>query len=141
MRLSSSLLDIAAMATPVLPLSIAAAAFGSARLVYVVTPIAFVAVGLWIQIWQGITGASFGKAMMGLRLVRSIDNRPAGVGRVLLRSLVFVATAGAAALPVMRGATSRPGLHDRISGVDVLDETLSPRLRSRPGFRPGLGEH
>lgn len=125
-RLSSSLLDTAAMLSPTLPLAIAAATLRVAQVVYIVMPVAFAAVWVWMQIWQGLTGSSFGKAMLGLRLVRAADNRHPGLGAVLIRSGVFIATLGLAALPVMRSRTPRSGLHDRVSGVKVVDLTHSP---------------
>lgn len=125
-RLSSALLDIAAMLSPTLPLAIAAATLRVAQVVYIVMPVAFAAVWVWMQIWQGLTGSTFGKAMLGLRLVRATDNRHPGLGAVLIRSGVFIATFGLAALPVMRSRTPRSGLHDRVSGLKVIDLTHSP---------------
>lgn len=122
-RASSALLDVAAMASPALPLSAAAAATGIAELVYLVVPVAFAAVWAWIQVWQGLTGSSFGKSMLGLRLVLAGGDRPGGPGRVMLRSLIFAATAGLAALPILRSASPAVGLHDRASGLRVVDPT------------------
>lgn len=122
-RCASYLLDIAAMMSPALPLSTAGALLGVAEVVYVVIPVAFVAVWLWLQIWQGLTGNTFGKAMLGLRLVHTNDLRPPGLVATLLRSLIFVATFGLAALPVVLSPTPAPGLHDRLIGLTVLDVT------------------
>lgn len=120
-RFSSSTLDVAVMASPALPLSVVAAMVGRAELIYVVMPVAVVSVWLWMQIWQGLTGSSFGKSMLGLRLVGLADNGPAGLARAILRSGFFVATFGLAAVPVIRSSEPQLGLHDRISGTQVLD--------------------
>ncbi|MGE2716266.1 RDD family protein [Mycolicibacterium litorale] len=123
-RCTSFLLDLAAMISPALPLSTAAAVLGVAEVVYVVVPVAFAAVWLWMQIWQGTTGKTFGKAMLGLRLVRAADHRPPGVAATLLRSLACTATLGSAGLPVLVSAAPRDGWHDRLSGLTVLDVAL-----------------
>lgn len=120
---------------PALPLSIAGAVLGVAEVVYIVVPVAFAAVWGWMQIWQGLTGTSFGKAMLGLRLVRATDNRPPGVAAAVLRSGLFLATFGLAGVPVVLSATPHAGLHDRISGVAVLDVStganpLGPRQQT-----------
>lgn len=123
-RTASSLLDLAAMISPALPLSIVGAVIGVPEVVYIVIPVAFAAVWLWMQIWQGLTGKTFGKAMLGLRIVREADHRPPGVSPSVMRSLIFVGTAGFAALPVVLGAIPQPGLHDRLSGLQVIDTTI-----------------
>lgn len=120
-RCSSFLLDLAAMLSPALPLSIAGAVLGVAEVVYIVVPIAFAAVWAWLQIWQGLTGTSFGKAMLGLRLVRAADHRLPGVAAAMLRSGVFLGTFGLVGLPVMLSSTPQTAAHDRISRLVVLD--------------------
>ncbi|WP_231743161.1 RDD family protein [Mycobacterium sp. GA-2829] len=122
-RCAASLLDLAAMISPAMPLSTAGAVLGVAEVVFVVVPVAFVAVWLWLQIWQGLTGNTFGKALLGLRLVRAADHRPPGVGATVLRGLAFVATVGLAGLPVLLSSRPRAAWHDRISGLTVLDVT------------------
>ena len=132
-RCAAWLLDIAAMMSPALPLSTAAAVLGVAEIVYIVIPVAFVAVWLWMQIWQALTGLSFGKAMLGLRLVRVDGLREPGFGAALARSLIFVGTLGAAGLPVVLSARPRDGLHDRLTGLTVLDVTAGANpLGARP---------
>jgi hypothetical protein len=118
------LLDLAVMMSPALPLAIAGAILGVAEVVYIVVPIAFVAVWAWMQIWQGFTGMSFGKAMLGLRLIRAADHKPPGLAATLTRSGVFAATAGVAALPVVTSPVPRDGLHDHLSGLTMIDVTL-----------------
>jgi uncharacterized RDD family membrane protein YckC len=131
-RCSAFLLDVAAMISPALPLAITGAVLGVAEVIYIVVPVAFVAVWAWQQIRQGLTGNTFGKSMMGLRVVRAADNRPPGLAPSIQRSLIFVATGGLAALPVVLHRTPHSGLHDRASGLAVLDVTtganpLGPR--------------
>ncbi|BCI50922.1 hypothetical protein NIIDNTM18_02000 [Mycolicibacterium litorale] len=144
-RCTSFLLDFAAMISPALPLSTAAAVLGVAEVISIVVPVAFVAVWLWMQIWQGLTGKTFGKAMLGLRLVRTADHRPPGVAATLLRSAACVATLGSAGLPVLVSPAPRDGWHDRLSGLTVLDvaagaNPLGPRQRAtlRRSTDPGL---
>lgn len=120
-RCASYLMDIAVMLSPALPLSIAAAILGVAEIVYLVVPIAFVAVWAWMQMWQGYTGMTFGKSMLGLRLVRVTDFKPLGLAACITRGGVFGATLGAAALPVVLSAMPQDGLHDTLVGATVID--------------------
>lgn len=132
-RCSSFLLDVAAMISPALPLSIAGAMLGVAEVVYIVVPVAFAAVWTWMQIWQGLTGKSFGKVMLGLRLIRTTDHRPAGVAATLLRGGMFLVTFGLSALPVMTSRAPCEGWHDRVSGLAVLDVSMGANpLGRRP---------
>lgn len=132
-RCASFLLDLAVMISPAMPLSTAGAVLGVAEVIYVVVPVAFVAVWLWQQVWQGLTGTTFGKAVLGLRLVRAADHRPPGVGATLLRSVLFAITLGLSGLPVLLHAQPRAGWHDRVSGLTVLDVTTGANpLGRRP---------
>lgn len=127
------LLDLAVMLSPALPLAIAGALLGVAEVVYIVVPIAFVAVWVWMQIWQGFTGMTFGKAMLGLRLVRTVDHQAPGFPATLTRSGIFGATAGLAAMPVITSALPCEGVHDRMSGLTMIDTTLGANpLGPRP---------
>lgn len=142
-RCASFLLDLAAMMSPAMPLSTAGAVLGVAEVIYIVVPVAFVAVWMWLQIWQGLTGTTFGKAMLGLRLVSADEHGPPGLGATVLRSLAFTATLGLAGLPVLLSPGPRAGWHDRVSGLTVLDVTtgvnpLGPRQQTtlrRPAGR------
>jgi hypothetical protein len=121
------------MLSPALPLSIAGTVLGVAEVVYVVLPVAFAAVWGWMQVWQGLTGTSFGKAMLGLRLVRVADTRPPGITATVLRSGLFIASLGLVGLPVVSSSTPRVGPHDLISGLVVLDVTAGANpLGARP---------
>ncbi|WP_250150454.1 RDD family protein [Mycolicibacter acidiphilus] len=132
-RCSAFLLDLAVMVSPALPLSIAAATLGVTAVVYVVMPVAFLAVWTFLQIWQGLTGATFGKAVLGLRLVGADDLRRPGIGRTLLRGAVFAVTLGFTALPMTPDSHGRAGLHDRVTGLGVIDVTVGANpLGERP---------
>jgi uncharacterized RDD family membrane protein YckC len=132
-RCSAFLLDLAAMVSPALPLSVAGAAFGVAALVYVVVPVAFVAVWGFMQTWQGLTGTTFGKALLGLRLVRVPDHRRPGVAAALTRSALFAITLGLAGLPGKPDQNGQSGWHDRLTGLGVLDVTVGANpLGARP---------
>lgn len=120
-RCACCLMDIAVMLSPALPLAIAGAVLGVAEIVYIVVPIAFVAVGLWMQLWQGYTGMTFGKSMLGIRLIRAVDKRPPGLAACITRGGIFGVTLGAAALPVVLNEVPRDGLHDRLAGVTMID--------------------
>lgn len=121
------------MASPALPLSIAAAALGKAGLVYVVLPVAFAAIWVFMQTWQGLTGTTFGKAVLGLRLVRVDGRGRPGVAMAMLRSVFFGATLGLAGLPMRPDTYGRAGAHDRLTGLGVIDATLGANpLGSRP---------
>lgn len=135
MRACSFLLDLAVMASPVLPLAAIGAIFGVAEVVYLVVPVAFLAVWVWMQLWQGFTGMSFGKSVLGLRLIRTSDRRAPGYAAAATRSLMFAATAGLAGLPAMFSTTPRDGAHDRVAGVTLIDvavggNPLGPRQQT-----------
>ncbi|SHU17592.1 RDD domain-containing protein [Mycobacteroides abscessus subsp. abscessus] len=148
-RCACALLDLAAMLSPTLPLAIAAAILGVGEVVYIVAPVALAAVWLWMQIWQGYTGMSFGKAMLGLRLVTAVGHNVPHVSATLTRAGVFGGTAGFAALPVLLSAVPADGMHDRISALAVIDvvrgaNPLGARptavLRRSAGNGPGLNK-
>ena len=129
------LLDLAAALSPALPLAVAGAILGVAEVVYVVMPVAFLAAWAWMQIWQGFTGLSFGKAMLGLLLIRVADQQAPGLAATLTRSGIFAATFGLAALPVIASPVPRDGLHDRVAGLTLIDTSLganplAPRRRT-----------
>ena len=120
-RCACCLMDIAVMLSPALPLAIAGAVLGVAEIVYIVVPVAFVAVWVWMQIWQGYTGMTFGKSMLGVRLIRVADNKAPGLAASITRGGIFGATAGLAALPVVSSEVPHDGLHDRLTGVTMID--------------------
>ncbi|MBN3458846.1 RDD family protein [Mycobacterium sp. DSM 3803] len=120
-RCACYLMDVAVMLSPALPLGIAGAILGVAEVVYIVVPVAFVAVWVWMQIWQGYTGMTFGKSMLGARLIRVADNKAPGLAACITRGGIFGATAGLAALPVVVSQVPHDGLHDRLTGVTVID--------------------
>lgn len=134
-RACSFLLDLALMCSPVLPLAMIGAILGVAEVVYLVVPVAFLAVWVWMQLWQGFTGMSFGKAVLGLRLIRESDSHAPGYAAATTRSLVFAVTLGLAGLPAMLSATPRGGLHDNIAGLALIDvatgaNPLGPRQQT-----------
>jgi len=120
-RCASFLLDLAAMLSPALPLAAAAALLDVAEIVYVVVPIAFVAIWIWMQIWQGYTGMSFGKSMLGLRLINATDQSVPGISATFTRGGIFAVTLGFAALPAVCGPAPADGLHDKLAGLTVID--------------------
>lgn len=137
-RCAGFLLDVAVLLSPSVPLALVTAVLGVAAVVYIVTPVAVVAAWLWMAIWQGLTGRTFGKAMLGLRAIRAADHRPPGVIPSVVRGLLFAASAGLAALPVLANATPHRGWHDRLTGITVIDisagdNPLGPR--QQPALR------
>lgn len=132
-RCAAYLLDVAAALSPALPLGVASVVLGVPEVVYVVLPVAFVAVLVWMQVWQSCTGMTFGKSMLGLRLITVADGGVPGLSATVTRSAVFVVTAGLAALPVLLSPAPRLGAHDRASALMVIDvvsgaNPLGPRL-------------
>ncbi|RDH77061.1 hypothetical protein DVS77_18480 [Mycolicibacterium moriokaense] len=140
-RACSFLLDLAVMASPVLPLTAIGAILGVAEVVYLVVPVAFLAIWVWMQLWQGFTGMTFGKSVLGLRLVRASDQRAPGYAAASTRGLVFAVTVGLAALPAMLSDTPRDGAHDRLAGVTLIDVAVGANplgLRQQPPLRRAL---
>lgn len=134
-RCTAFALDVAILASPAVPVAVTAALFKVAEVAYLVTPTAFLAGWMWMAIWQALTGMTFGKAMLGLRAIRLTDQRPAPFSAGLVRAIVFVATAGTAALPVLSSARPRDGWHDRLSGITLIDisegaNPLGPRQQT-----------
>lgn len=123
-RCSAAALDLAALVSPALPLTMTAVLLRVAAVVYVVVPAAFVAGWIWMSIWQGLTGMSLGKALLGLRAVRAADLRAPGVGPTAMRGVLFAGSAGLAALPILACAAPRDGLHDRLTGITVIDVSV-----------------
>lgn len=123
-RCCSHLLDIAAMLSPAFPIAITATILGLVDVIYIVVPVSFVAISVWMSLWRGLTGMTFGTATLGLRTVRAADNSPPGFAAVALRSVVFAGTAGLAGLPILTSPSPQRGTHDRISGTSVIDISL-----------------
>jgi hypothetical protein len=107
---------------------------------------AVVGIGLAFALVQGLTGLTPGKAMLGLRTVRSGSGLPLGVARSLLRGLVlWVATLptfglGLATLAwtaVSDPGRQRRGWHDHLAGSIVVDtRPVAPEVEvEEPGPR------
>ena len=109
--------------SPVASFAAIAAILDVAGVLYIVTPMAVAAVWVWLQLWQGLTGLSPGKAVLGVRAVRGADLEPPGPLASIARSLAFGLTAGLAALPVVTSVTPR-GRHDQLTGIDLIDVTF-----------------
>jgi hypothetical protein len=123
-RCCCCLLDVAAMFSPALPLAVAGAILHVPEVLYVVMPVAVAAVWAWMQMWQGYTGMSFGKALLGLRLIGAADHRSPGLAASVTRSGLFGATLGLAALSVVTSPLPRDGMHDRMTGLTMIDIAL-----------------
>jgi RDD family len=117
------LLDLAVTLSPVVSFVAIAAFLHVSGILYIVTPVAVAAVWVWLQLWQGLTGLSPGKVVLGVRAVRGHDHTPPGVVASMSRSLIFGFTAGIVALPMLTGTTPR-GRHDQVTGIDLIDVTL-----------------
>jgi uncharacterized RDD family membrane protein YckC len=59
-------------------------------------------VGYWV-ILQGVRGATLGKAITGIRLVRNDGTMPAGVGRSLVRQLLWIVDSFPYFIPYLTG--------------------------------------
>lgn len=88
--------------------------------------LAFVVAQWWSQ---GRRGRTLGAGLVGLRTLSADTGRPAGLARILVRSLVVLAGALAAgvgllvvyASPLLDRSGYRRGWHDRAAGVTVYD--------------------
>jgi hypothetical protein len=86
-----------------------------------VVPVAVISVWTWMQLWQGLTGKTFGNAVLGLRTIRAADCAVPTFAACAGRSAMFVLTAGFAAWPVPVTARGCRGWHDRSTGIAVID--------------------
>ncbi len=101
--------------------------------------------GIWFFYFaalEGLTGASAGKWLLGLRVTAADRGGPAGLGRVLLRTLVFVALTELPALLVaeLEPANQGAGMFIRfwalgriVKGLGLV--ALVSTMRKRNGFR------
>jgi uncharacterized RDD family membrane protein YckC len=89
-------------------------------------------------ILQGLTGASPGKAVTGIRVVRA-DGRPTGVGRGLLRWLVTIVDSFPWCIPMLLGfiiamtSDTRQRLADKAAGSYVVRSSAAGRPLDLPG--------
>ena len=67
----------------------------------------FSAILLYYAVFEGLWGASAGKALCRLRVVRP-DKNPPGFLRALLRALIYVVLAGVAVLDRFTAVIPRP---------------------------------
>ena len=98
-----------------------------------------VAVVVWLAfaLVEGSTGRTPGKALTGLRLLRTEDHRPPGAGPALLRALVLglggLPTAGLGLATLAWTAAADPsgrrrGWHDRLAAAEVVDVRPLPQV-------------
>jgi uncharacterized RDD family membrane protein YckC len=86
----------------------------------------------------GLTGASPGKALTGIRVVRA-DGRPTGIGRGLLRWIVTIADAFPYCIPMLLGfivamtSDTRQRLADKAVGSYVVRASAAGRPLPVPG--------
>ncbi|WP_299576223.1 RDD family protein [uncultured Williamsia sp.] len=105
---------------------VAGAATGIAGLGWIVAPLVMLALGIWNLAFAALTGASYGRAAMGTRVVTGDPDAPApGFSRVWVRALVASLTGGLACFGVL-GDARRRGWHDRAAGVEVIDILNGP---------------
>jgi uncharacterized RDD family membrane protein YckC len=95
-------------------------------------------------ILPGLTGATPGKAVTGIRVVRA-DGRPTGIGRGLLRWLVTIADSFPWCIPMLLGfivamtSDTRQRLADKAVGSYVVRSSAAGRPLDLPGGSPGWG--
>ncbi len=109
-----------------------------------------VLVGLACALLQGASGATPGKALVGLRTIRVVDGSSIGVGNALTRGLIL-ATAGLPTAGLGLGALAwtaatdpahqRRAWHDRITGSLVVDARRHVRPDVGDGRRDDFEEH
>jgi hypothetical protein len=135
LRACRALFDTGVLISPALPLSAVAIILQSPAIAYVVVPVAILALWIWMQLWQGLTGRTFGGTVLGLRTLRVADRGAPGFGACALRGALFATTAGLATWPVPASVTACRGWHDRYTGLAVIDislgaNPLGPRQQS-----------
>ncbi|HJQ30465.1 MAG TPA: RDD family protein [Rubrobacter sp.] len=79
----------------------------------------------YFVVFEGLSGRTLGKMLLGIEVVRAEDGRPPGPGRAALRALMFLAVDGLAGLFVIL-ASSR---HQRLG--DMAANTLVVRRNRR----------
>jgi uncharacterized RDD family membrane protein YckC len=91
-----------------------------------------------------ISGFTPGKALLGLRVVRT-DGRPVNLGRAVLRLIAYLI----AALPLFLGFiwilfdNRRQGWHDKIARTYVIymwDKSSHPLVAGSPEHAPGVNK-
>lgn len=87
-----------------------------------------------LVVLQGITSASLGKTLVGLRVVRP-DGRPAGVGRALVRYVLLAIDAGCCFIIGVATSFTTPG-HRRVG--DMAADTLVVS-KNAPAPAPAAG--
>ncbi|MGO1316748.1 MAG: RDD family protein [Cellulomonadaceae bacterium] len=97
-----------------------------------------------VQWWlQGTRGYTIGKKLVGTRTVDEVSGRPVGMGRILVRQLIFGVSAIVPAIgpilmwlsPLFDGEKRMRGWHDKVAGTVVIDakradRQAAPRPRS-----------
>lgn len=92
-----------------------------------------------LGVLQGLTGASLGKMLLGIRVVRGSDGAPLGLGKSLLRSVCYVVSS----LPLYLGflaplwSARRQCWHDAIVGSVVTNKGATYPVEKVPELPVG----
>lgn len=96
--------------------------------------LAYVVVMFWVI--QGITGATLGKALFGVRVVNDRGTGP-GIGRAIIRSLLMIVDAFCFYLVGLVSAFTSKG-HRRVGDMAARTFVVGSKDRGRPVVVPGL---
>ncbi|WP_155293361.1 RDD family protein [Rhodococcoides fascians] len=122
LRVISTVIDCGAVALGPLAFTMLGLALSNGAVALIVGSISAVCTWIWLVVWNGVRGLSFGKAALGLRLADSATTRPAGIAAAAARSLVFLVLPGLCALSTVFDSSGlRRGWHDRVARTAVID--------------------
>ncbi|MEU3474376.1 RDD family protein [Rhodococcus sp. NPDC006774] len=122
LRVVSTVIDCGAVALGPFAFTMLGLALANGAVALVVGSISAVCTWIWLVVWNGVRGVSFGKAALGLRLADSATTRPAGIAAAAARSLVFLAIPWLCALSTAFDSSGlRRGWHDRVARTAVID--------------------
>lgn len=99
--------------------------------------IGVVSIGLFI-VMQGLTGKTPGKAMLGIKVVKSDGNAP-GILRTIGRELMWIVDFWIVALIAALASQNNQRLGDMVAGTYVVDRNLTGAIgttAAQPSFAP-----
>ncbi|WP_072804065.1 RDD family protein [Rhodococcoides yunnanense] len=145
LRPVATVIDFGAVAFGPFAFTMLGLALSNSAVAVIVGPLSAVCVWIWLVVWNGVRGLSFGKAALGLRLADSATFRPVGVGRSIARSLVFLSLPGLSALSTFFDSSGlRRGWHDRVARTVVIDvvkgaNPIGPQIVTTAFRKPDRG--
>lgn len=121
-RVAAWLVDAATVVVTVFLVAVLAHVTDTPAVLLVTGPVAVVALWTWSIVWHAMTGTSFGKAALGIRLVSSRDLTAPGLSSAIVRSSVVLASVGTVFVSIaLDGSGWRRGWHDTLGSTVVID--------------------